>query len=405
MRAFYSYGIAAVIVIVVGAWLATGTLVEGGHGPGNGERPIIGLIQGKDTEPAKAHDENAVDPTLTIAQREEKSTGNTAGVRSVSVRTFTAEPMAIDVSLRGQTVAKATVTAASETTGIVAKVSVVKGQAVKTGDLLCTLDQGTRQAALEQANATLAQAQTAYDSNVALVKKGVAASNTTAAAEASLKAAQAGVDQAKQELARTEIKAKSDGVIEDPLATVGTMLAAGQPCATVVQLDPILFTGAIPEAQVRYARLGLPAKVTTITGQELEGKVTFISAVADPATRTFTAQIELPNPNSQVRSGLTATATVNVGTTPAQLLPQSALTLDDDGTMGVRTVEDGVVKFYPVTIVKDARQGMYVTGLPDKTDVITVGQEFVKAGDSVKAVQDTLTDAEKQANANNGAQK
>ncbi len=45
------------------------------------------------------------------------------------------------------------------------------------------------------------------------------------------------------------------------------------------------------------------------------------------------------------------------------------------------------VVFYPVNIVQDAREGMYVTGLPLKVDVITTGQEFVKAGDTVKPVQ------------------
>ena len=112
----------------------------------------------------------------------------------------------------------------------------------------------------------------------------------------------------------------------------------------------------------------------------------------------------MPNPGGAVQAGLSATATVNVGTAPAQLLPQSVLTLDDDGVMGVRAVEDSKVKFYPVTIVKDAREGMYVTGLPLKVDVITVGQEFVKAGDTVKAVQQgTENGGAKAAASTNGA--
>ena len=70
------------------------------------------------------------------------------------------------------------------------------------------------------------------------------------------------------------------------------------------------------------------------------------------------------------------------------------LTLDDSGTMGVRAVDAASkVVFYPVTIVKDAREGMYVTGLPPTVDVITVEQEFVKAGDRVKAVNDKASDS------------
>ena len=44
MRALFSYGAALVIVIIVGIWLGTGTLVQGGNGPGKGEKPVMSLI-------------------------------------------------------------------------------------------------------------------------------------------------------------------------------------------------------------------------------------------------------------------------------------------------------------------------------------------------------------------------
>lgn len=51
----------------------------------------------------------------------------------------------------------------------------------------------------------------------------------------------------------------------------------------------------------------------------------------------------------------------------------------------MRTVEDGVVAFYPITIVSDTREGVWVTGLPLVSDVITVGQENVSSGQAVEA--------------------
>lgn len=308
--------------------------------------------------------------------------------------------MAIEVPLRGRTKAKASISAASETTGIVETVHVTKGQKVTTGDLLCTLDQGTRQAAVAQGEATLAQAeaglakaQADYDTNVELRKKGVATVNSgrpmevaLTAANASVSGANAGLSNAKAELARTEIHAKSNGVIEEPLVNAGSMLAAGSPCATVVQLDPIVFVGNVPEVHIALAKVGLSTNIKTITGQTAEGKVSYISATADPATRTFPIEVDIPNADGKLLDGITAEATVNIGTAPAQLLPQSVLTLDDTGTLGIRAVEDSKVVFYPVTIVNDTREGMWVTGLPLKLDVITVGQEFVQAGQTVKAV-------------------
>jgi multidrug efflux system membrane fusion protein len=204
-------------------------------------------------------------------------------------------------------------------------------------------------------------------------------------AKASLSAAQAGLDNAEAELNRTEIKAKVGGVVQDPLATAGALLAQGQPCATIVQLNPMVFLGNVPESRIGLAKLGLDATITTVTGTQIEGKVTFISAVADNATRSFPVEIEFANDDLSIRDGVTAEAIVTLGTAPGHLLPQSVLTLDDAGTLGVRTVEDGVVAFHEITIVSDTRDGVWVTGLPLRADVITVGQENVTAGQAVKA--------------------
>lgn len=64
MRAIFSYGVAGLIVLGVGGWLATGTLVAGGNGPGNGEKQIIALItKGGEGAEVKHHGAPAPTPT------------------------------------------------------------------------------------------------------------------------------------------------------------------------------------------------------------------------------------------------------------------------------------------------------------------------------------------------------
>lgn len=410
MRALFSYGVALLILILAGAWLATGTLVMGGSGPGKGERPIISVMEGEEHGPiattladagvlAEHEGDEKLDPHLTIAQRNEEANGASTALQPVRTSTYTAQPMTIEVSLRGRTKAKASVGAVAETAGIVDTVHVTKGQQVAVGELLCTLDQGTRAAAvaqakagLAQANAGLVKAQSDYDTNAELRAKGLAAPNTAqqvevglSSAQANVSSAQAGLDNAEAELNRTEIKAKVAGVVQDPLVTAGAMLGQGQPCATIVQLDPMLFVGQVPEARIGLARLGLAATVDTITGQSVAGKVTYISATADAATRSFPAEIEVPNADGAIRDGVSATAKVVMGNALAHLLPQSVLTLNDNGVLGVKTVTDSVVKFVPITIASDTREGVWVLGLPTSADVITVGQEYVVDGQSVDA--------------------
>lgn len=409
MRALFSYGLAFAILLLAGGWLATGTLVQGGQGPGNGETPIISAIEGKEHGPIHntLHDagvlaEHAapeVDPELTIAQRNEETTGANAPRVSVRTQNFAVQPMPIQVPLRGQTRAKASVEAVAETAGTVDTVHVAKGDRVEAGQLLCTLDQGTRAAAVRQAEAAVAQAEAAlaqaelnFSTNEDLRGRGLAAANTANAAEVALaqaragvSQAQAGLDNAEAELERTEIKAKVPGLVQDPLAVAGAMLQAGTPCATIVQLNPIVFSGMVPEAHIGLAKVGLDAQIKPVTGQDVAGKVTYIAAQADNATRAFPVEIEIPNDNFAIRDGVTAEAIIDLGSAPGHLLPQSVLTLDDDGELGVRTVEEGKVAFHPVTIVSDSREGVWVTGLPDTAEVITVGQENVTAGDAVEA--------------------
>ncbi len=398
MRAIYSYGVALIIVLVLAVWMASGILVTGGKGPGNGERPIVSLVDGGNGPLTSAVEdsgingghteaEGGIDPHLTIAERTEASGGGEAAApRSVRIEVVTAQNMPIEVPLRGRTKAKSSVQIVAQTSGIVQTVPVAKGQSVAVGDTLCTLDPGARKLAVDQAQAAVDQAQTAYNANLELVKKGVAAPNTTLAVEAQLKGAQAQLENAQLELGRTVIKANVAGVVEDPVAQVGAMLGAGQPCAAVVQLNPMLFIASVPEARVSYAKLGLKAAISTVTGDKAEGTVTYIASTADEATRSFPVEIEVPNADLKLRDGITADAIVNVGTAPVHVLPQSVLTLDDSGVLGIRTVEGGnKVAFHAVTIIKDTRDGVWVVGLPYKINVITVGQEFVQPGQIVDA--------------------
>ena len=109
-----------------------------------------------------------------------------------------------------------------------------------------------------------------------------------------------------------------------------------------------------------------------------------MSRSGDETTRTFRLEVEVPNPDLTIRDGQTADILVEADGQEAHLLPQSSLTLDDDGRLGVRTVADGDrARFVPVTIVRDTAEGVWVTGLAPEASVIVVGQEYVVDGSPV----------------------
>ena len=67
----------------------------------------------------------------------------------------------------------------------------------------------------------------------------------------------------------------------------------------------------------------------------------------------------------------------------------AAVSLDHDGALGVKVVDDqSIVRFYPIEIVRSQIEGIWVTGLPETAQIITVGQGYVSTGETVRAQPD-----------------
>ncbi|MEL6647216.1 MAG: efflux RND transporter periplasmic adaptor subunit [Pseudomonadota bacterium] len=205
------------------------------------------------------------------------------------------------------------------------------------------------------------------------------------AARAGRQSAQAMVDSAEKEISRLQIKAPFSGLLESDSAELGSLLQDGSLCATIIQLNPIMLVGFVPETQVSLVEIGATAQGQLASGETVEGNVVFISRAADMTTRTFRVEIEVPNEELRLRDGQTAEISIAGEGTTGHLLPPSALTLNDNGELGVRTVgEDNIVEFYPVELVRDTPTGMWLSGLPEEAQVIVIGQEFVNDGVKVK---------------------
>ncbi len=346
-------------------------------------------------------------------------------INPVSVVAMTSHAVTTDsaVILRGRTEAARQVTVASETSGLVISEPIRKGAFVEQGDLLCQLDPGTRASALAEARARLAEAQgrvpeaqaTVIEANArvreAIVNLNVSqqlnnegyasetrvisseaaleaanagkqrASSQVTSAQAGIEAAQAAVASVERDIERLSIIAPFSGLLESDTTELGSLMQPGAPCAIIIQLDPIKLVGFVPEANVGQITVGAMAGARLATGEEVVGQVTFLSRSADETTRTFRVEVRVPNADLHIGDGQTAEIIVASDGRMAHLLPASSLTLDNEGTIGIRAVGDGdITRFLPVSIMRDTIDGMWVTGLPDTVDVIVVGQEYVTDG-------------------------
>lgn len=295
----------------------------------------------------------------------------------------TAESIESGIVLRGRTEAARNVTVRSETNGLVISEPLRKGQTVKKGQLLCELDTGTRQSSLAQAKAQLAEAEANNNAAVSLSEKGFTSETQAISRKAQLETAMATVEQAEKELSRLQIKAPFSGLLESDTAELGELLQPGSACATVIALNPIKLVGFVPESDISRLTLGAQAGARLVTGEEVRGFLTFLSRSADPQTRTFRVEVTVPNTDLSIRDGATAEIYVAFDGETAHLLPQAALTLNDEGLLGIRAAIDDVARFFPVEVVRDTSEGILVGGLPEEIDVIVVGQEYVVDGRAI----------------------
>lgn len=205
-------------------------------------------------------------------------------------------------------------------------------------------------------------------------------------AAAGIQSAQAGVAASEKDIERLKIHAPFSGLLETDTAELGALMQPGAACATVIQLDPIKITGFVPETDIARVSLDARAGAELIDGRRVAGQVSFVSRSSDPVTRTFRVELTVPNPDLSIRDGQTADIAIEAEGAPAHLLPASALTLNDDGVLGVRTVTaQETAKFVPVTLLRDTKDGVWVAGLPEVVDVIILGQEYVTGGVPVAA--------------------
>ena len=203
----------------------------------------------------------------------------------------------------------------------------------------------------------------------------------TTAAGSNTSAARAALANAELELSRVAIHAPFAGLLESDTAELGSFLSTGADCPTIIQLDTVKLVGFVPELEVGKITVGAPAMARLADGTEVTGRVTFLSRSADETTRTFRTEIEVQNADLSIRDGQTADIIIGSEGRMAHLVPQSALTLNDDGDIGLRTIDaSNTVAFYPIEIVRDTINGVWVTGLPATIDIIVLGQEYVIDG-------------------------
>ncbi len=311
----------------------------------------------------------------------------------LKVEELTAKPYTRLISINGSTMANRMVELKPEVEGKVVELPVKKGNMVEAGQLIVRLDDRDRKEKLAEAKAKLAARTIEYQASQELETKGYRPRIGLAESKANLEQARVEVAQAQLNYDNTRVIAPFAGRLEELNVEIGDFLLSGffgsmngKAMARLVEDNPILVSGNISEKDLPLINKDAVVTVELSDGRMLNGRVRFLSQYADTQSRSFPVEIAVDNPNHTIPVGMTATIKLSASKGSAYLVSSSVLALDDAGKVGVKLVDDaGVVQFQHVELLDNTGDGLWIGGLPDKIRLVTQGQAFVSAGQTMNA--------------------
>ncbi|CAH0538725.1 efflux RND transporter periplasmic adaptor subunit [Vibrio marisflavi] len=312
---------------------------------------------------------------------------NKAPLAKVVYQSFQAQPTFKVLELYGRTAPNKQAKISAEYPGSVVGLKVKKGDSVKKGQVIAQIDKADLAIQLAKAKAMLKVREKEFIASKSLRNRGLQGEVAFFTAEAALVDAKADMESAKRNLANTEVRAPFDGVVDDLPVELGDYVAIGDPVAHLIDINPLVIEADVSERYIQFIKPKLQARVTFVDGSKVSGFVRYVSKVSSTSTNTFPVDIEVDNHAQKIPAGVSSEVELNLVQTPAIKITPAMLALDKDGNLGVKILKNSHVQFVPIDLVKAEQDGVWLAGLGDSADIITVGQGFVRDGDAVIAVK------------------
>jgi multidrug efflux system membrane fusion protein len=289
--------------------------------------------------------------------------------------------------LQGQLEAWRTVELRAQVSGTVERLDQQKGSAVSAGQVLLSLSPESRPAQLAREQAEVRQREAAATAARRLRSNKLISANDLLKVETELAEANVKLSSAQLAMANTQVRAPFAGVLDGRMVELGDFVQPGQPLLTVVDISRLKVSAQVPQQQVAKLQVGQPVRVELLDGALLQGKVHFIAAAAEAGSRSFRVEVSVDNPQQLRLAGASATLRINTGEVLGHALSPALISLDKAGRMGVKWVNaEQQVVFTPVQLLSVNSEQAWVSGLPVRVALITLGQGFVEPGETVLSI-------------------
>jgi membrane fusion protein, multidrug efflux system len=300
------------------------------------------------------------------------------------------------LELQGNVTTKNLIVITPEYNGILTNVYVKEGQKVSKGQVLAKIDDGGLGQQLAQLQIQADLAKTTFERQQRLWDQKIGSEIQYLQAKSTYESQNEAINQLKQQLAKTIVRAPFSGTIDDVITERGNVVGAGQtPLMRIVNLDDMYIETEVPERYVSDVVMGKKVIVEfPILGKTVETYIRQASDFINPANRTFKVEIGIPNTEKSIKPNLTARLKINDYTSEnALLVPQSIISENAEGEQYVYVVKDknsdeeGVATRVIIKTGKTQSDIIEILeGIEDGAEIVKEGARSVKDGQTVKVL-------------------
>ncbi|WP_340646475.1 efflux RND transporter periplasmic adaptor subunit [Phenylobacterium sp.] len=310
--------------------------------------------------------------------------GGRGGPADVAVVIVQSRLFTDTIDVIGVAKGRQSVTLTAAATQLVERVRFSPGQSVARGAVLVELKATEQDAGLAQAQASLVQAQRAYDRYKTLGQQGFASKAMIDQYEASYLSAKANVSAAQARQGDRLIRAPFAGVVGLTDITPGALINPGSAIVTLDDTSAIRVDFQVPDRYIAAVRQGqaVTARVDAYPGEVIQGRIALLDTRIDERTRALTARAEFPNPDRRLKPGMMMRVGVAQGSRQGLSAPESAVSVQGENAFVYVLVKqgDGVVAEQRPVIT-----GVRQDGFVELKDGVAAGDRIV--GDGLNKIQ------------------
>ena len=262
---------------------------------------------------------------------------------------------------------------------VVEKVTLQKGRLVKKGDVVLILSSPEVEKRLVEAKSRHRQKLAEYESAKKLTQKAFKSENTYLATQADLEQAVTNYHKAETDADELKVTAPDDGYLEECYVHEGDTVFAQDKLVQIVYENAAHVRLYVSEDTITTLKIGMLANVKIGNVQYL-AEVSGISNMADANTRNFYVDLTIKNKANAFPFGATAEAVVSLPARKGFWINASALTLNDEGALGIKILENSKVVFVPVKLSSLSEEGAYIEYDAPSIGLIAYGGEFLLPG-------------------------